>query len=312
MKNLIKSLIWRTKTKATKIFKNFAYPVKKRLDDLEDLFKEGFPLELKDALTYYITEELDSSTLMVQKEAEIRRAEIASHGEKKVPIWYSPKPGSSDEIIKKGEKPVPGEVLEFSMKQIAATGKSKKLASFMHLIIKGFSCKRAVELGSCAGISGIYIASVPTISKFVTVEGSKELSLIAKESLKNKNNSLVVNSLFDNAIEDVLSQDEAFDCAYIDGHHEKLATIHYYNALKPSLTENSIVLFDDISWSYDMREAWINLSKNKDFIHAIDLGEIGLCITRSSQSNNKAPVYWNLQPILGTVDIGKPKGWNKK
>lgn len=38
------------------------------------------------------------------------------------------------------------------------------------------------------------------------------------------------------------------DLAYIDGDHEKVATIRYFERIKPHLNPDAVVIFGDISW----------------------------------------------------------------
>ncbi|NEP77686.1 MAG: class I SAM-dependent methyltransferase [Okeania sp. SIO3B3] len=254
---------------------------------------------------------MDEKTAAVAKLAEDRRREIASQGDQKIPIYYSPKPGSSGNDSSIDARPQTGKVLEFTMRDIAKTGKNKTWGTALYLIAREFESSVGIELGACAGISGIYLSSAPNLKKFITVEGSEALAKIAQESLKSLKNVKVVNSLFDEAIDSELpSLDSKIDLAYIDGHHEKIATIHYFNRLLPFLNPNSVVIFDDISWSYDMRDAWNILSKRSEFAYAMDLGVIGICVMKTKfDSTEVEPIYWDLQSIIGRSGIGKPHGW---
>ena len=49
----------------------------------------------------------------------------------------------------------------------------------------------------------------------------------------------------------------------IDGHHDEQATIAYFEKFIPYLSKNSIIVFDDISWSDGMRRAWNTIEKNE-------------------------------------------------
>jgi hypothetical protein len=85
------------------------------------------------------------------------------------------------------------------------------------------------------------------------------------------------------------------DFAYIDGHHEKVA----------------VVIFDDISWSADMREAWNVLRVRPEFAHAVDLGAIGVCVLSRGADAGPGGKQWDLQPITGRYAIATPHGWSK-
>jgi len=285
---------------------------KKRLALLEEHSRNGLPVALRPALQYLITGIKDEIAALAASEAEERRAAIAAEGKKKVPIWYSPKPGCTGDKVVGNIKPSPGKVLEFTMEKIARTGKSEKWGTVLHLLVREFECKRGIELGTCAGISALYLSSVPSIERLITVEGSTELSEIARTSLKNRAQVMVVNSLFDEAIDkEIASASELFDFAFIDGHHEKVATIHYFNRLAPYLRKGALVIFDDVSWSQDMRDAWEVLSERTEFVHAVDLGAIGVCIVKPNDSLRLPPEKWNMQPLIGEYTIGVPLGWKE-
>ncbi|MFC1792139.1 O-methyltransferase [Planctomycetota bacterium] len=194
------------------------------------------------------------------------------------------------------------------MDKIATTGKNRRWGTVLYLLARSFRSTTVLEFGSCAGISACYLSSAPSVNKLITVEGSKDLAIIAEDSLARfAGKSKVVNSLFDDAIDNELPMLEGkIDYVYIDGHHEKIATIHYFDKLLPYLMENALVVFDDISWSYDMREAWDILRKREEFSHAMDLGVIGVCILKDNIRKKTAPENWNLQPIVGKRRIHTP------
>jgi predicted O-methyltransferase YrrM len=281
-----------------------------RMKKLAILLDSNLPQEMRLALEYLVSGKCDAEARTVAKYAEDRRKVIAKQGDKEVPIWYSPKPGSSGTDTGTAARPQPGKVLRFTMARVAKTGKDQKWGTVLYLIARGFESKTALELGSCAGISAIYLSSAPSIKKLITVEGSKALADIARESLKSHRHAIVVNNLFDEAIDEIPSLAQKIDLAYIDGHHEKVATIHYFNRLFPYLNSRAVVIFDDISWSCDMREAWDILSTRREFSHTMDLGAIGVCTLKTaSEDRHTEPIYWNLQTIVGKHSIGNPQGW---
>jgi len=286
---------------------------KSKMKNLEDQINSGLPKQMRSAIEYLLTEKFDKEIDTVVKRAEAKRKKIACQGNKKIPIWYSPKPGSAGNDSSIRARPKPGKILNFTMEKVAKTGKDKRWGTVLYLIARDFQSKTVFELGSCIGISAIYMSSSPSVEKLITVEGSKALARIAEENLKEYKCATVVNCLFDQAFDSVLPGiGQNIDFAYIDGHHEKVATIHYFNRLLPFLKKGAVVVFDDISWSYDMREAWDSISKRPEFSNAIDLGLIGVCIIKTaSEKMPSEPKFWNLQTILGKIEIGEPHGWKE-
>lgn len=270
---------------------------------------DGLPLPITAAISYLLYEN-DRETIRVASTVETIRKEIAAGDRQSVEILYSPQPDSSSPVISGNMRPKPGIALNFSMKRIARTGKNKKWGSVLYLLARESKAEVLLELGTCAGISGAYLASSPYCRELHTVEGSLELSKLARENLKKiTNKAHVYNDLFDDALDKLLPSLSLIDLAFIDGHHEKLATIHYWERIAPKMRPGGIIVFDDIAWSQDMRDGWLYLSKQKCFSHAIDMGSIGVCIY--SEENTTHPQYWDVQSIVGRTRIGKPHGWNK-
>jgi predicted O-methyltransferase YrrM len=281
---------------------------KSRLAKLNQMSGNGFPPQMVSAVRFLINGELDAAAKKVATFAEQQRQLIAAQGDTPVEIWYSPKPGSVTDLE---SRPQPGKVLNYTMGKVAFTGKNRKWATALHLISREFQSTSGIELGTCVGISAIYLASHEKMQQFITVEGSVSLAATARKSLQDLPHVSVVNQLFDEAIDTQVVQTGALlDLAYIDGHHEKIATIHYFERLRPFLKAGGVVLFDDISWSADMREAWDLIKVSAAFSHAIDLGAVGVCILKAStEPSDTIPHYWDLQPLVGKFPIGQPHGW---
>jgi len=285
-----------------------------KMKTIGHLVQSGLPREMKPALKYLVSGNLDSRAAAVVKLAEERRNQIAGMGDRRVFIWGSPKPrGGAGRYPEIDARPQPGKVLEFTMERIARTGKNQKWGTVLYLVAREFKSSVVLELGTCAGISAMHLSQATNVDMFVTVEGSEELANIAKESLKACKNVEVINALFDDALDSqLLSLGTKVDLAFIDGHHEKTATIHYFNRLVPFMSPGAVVIFDDISWSYDMRDTWNILSKWSELAHAMDLGEIGVCVLKGERDSAEAePKYWDLQPTLGKHLVAEgPDYWD--
>jgi predicted O-methyltransferase YrrM len=282
-----------------------------RFRALKKLFEQGMPIEFYVPFLFLLSKQMpDKETKQVTVRVEGFRKKM----EKKtgtVPVFYSPKPTQDCSIINDFNfRPKHGEIKQFTMKQIAHTGKNWYWGAFFYLIARCLKAKVLLELGSCVGISACYFASSPFCKKFITIEGSQSLAKLAEENLKKINEqAIVINALFDDALDSILPHlSDCIDLCFIDGHHEKNATIHYFKRIEKHLSPGSVVIFDDISWSQDMRDAWNYLSISDTFSHTFDLGNVGLCVVGSFFSN---PKNWNLQPILGKTKISFPHGWQK-
>ncbi len=166
---------------------------------------------------------------------------------------------------------------------------------------------RVLELGTNTGFSGAYLLFSNTQVELVTVEGSADLCSIAEGHLKRfPNRFRILNMLFDEAI-DLLSSEngEKFDLVFIDGQHEREATLHYTNRVRPLMREGGVFVFDDIYWSQDMNTAWRSLCENPIFALTMDLGSKGLCIL---YKGNEIKRHLDLCEYTGRPPIFR-KGW---
>ena len=71
---------------------------------------------------------------------------------------------------------------------------------------------------------------------------------------------------------------------FIDGNHRYEATLKYFELLKNNLSNNAIVVFDDIHWSSGMRRAWREICTQKGIVFSINFFKLGLIIFDPKQS----------------------------
>jgi predicted O-methyltransferase YrrM len=156
-------------------------------------------------------------------------------------------------------------------------------ANFLFKLIRKLEPLSCVELGSCVGISASYLASALKINgkgHLYTLEGSIEIAKIAKATLESLNlrNTTVVTGPFHQTLRGVLESSKPIDYFFNDGHHDHDAVIHYYNEALPNLSNESVIIIDDISWSTGMRKAWTEIEDDKRVNATIDLQTIGIAL----------------------------------
>ncbi|MDB5032489.1 class I SAM-dependent methyltransferase, partial [Mucilaginibacter sp.] len=82
-----------------------------------------------------------------------------------------------------------------------------------------------------------------------------------------------------NVIEDL----DKLDFIFVDGNHQKEATLKYFEWCLPKVHENTLLIFDDIYWSEGMKEAWAEIKAHPQVTATVDLFWIGLVFFRSGQ-----------------------------
>jgi predicted O-methyltransferase YrrM len=170
------------------------------------------------------------------------------------------------------------------VQQIAATSlKPKKYAQLLYRLVKYFQPKQVLELGTSLGITTAYLASAQPSSKFITMEGSASIAVLAGQTLERLqiDNTEIITGNFDETLGSITNQ--KFDFVFIDGNHRKEPTLRYFEQLLPSLSSDSVVVFDDIHWSREMEEAWERIKAHSSVTLSIDLFFIGIVFFRKQQ-----------------------------
>lgn len=156
-------------------------------------------------------------------------------------------------------------------------------ATVLFKLIRKLGPLSCVELGSCVGISASYQATALSINgkgKLVTLEGSPEIANIANETLGSLHlhTTAVVTGPFHETLKGVLESLKPVDFFFNDGHHDHDAVMRYYHESLPYLSDEAVIVFDDISWSPGMRRAWSEIEEDRRVAASIDLREIGIAV----------------------------------
>ena len=163
--------------------------------------------------------------------------------------------------------------------QIASSSlKNKKIAQLLYRIVQYFKPANIVELGTSFGITTSYLASANPEASIITMEGSKEIANIAKETFSNagcQHINLKIGD-FKDTLPKIIENIPSIDFAFIDGNHSKIPTLDYFQRLLAKADKSSIFIFDDIHWSPDMEEAWKNIQGDPRVTMTIDLFFIGI------------------------------------
>jgi predicted O-methyltransferase YrrM len=183
------------------------------------------------------------------------------------------------------------DVLSLSIGEICSSAATpEKWGEFQFRLIRKLKPFNCLEMGTNLGISGCYILSAQMLNDsgfFVTLEGNEQLAEIASKNMKDLqlNQHEIVIGLFKDTLPEVLNKYKSFDYVFIDGHHDKEATIAYFQLIKPHLTDNSVIIFDDINWSEGMQEAWAHIGRESGIVAAFDFYKLGIVVFSTSYSH---------------------------
>lgn len=144
---------------------------------------------------------------------------------------------------------------------------------------------KSLELGMATGVGTLSLANGNPASHVHTLEGSTDLIKLIEPGLKEQARNITIHpGPFEETLPKVLQDNGPFDCALLDGNHTYEATKRYMDVIKPHLSDEGVLILDDIRWSAGMEKAWNELITHPDFHVTIDLFRWGLLFTRPTQA----------------------------
>ena len=165
----------------------------------------------------------------------------------------------------------------------------KKYARLLYRMVSYYKPKTILELGTSFGITSAYLASGNADAVLYTCEGAASIASIAKQNFSKLDlqNILVTEGDFANTLTPLFLKAPIIDFAFIDGNHRKQPTLEYFLKLLGSSSPNSILVFDDIHWSKEMEEAWLEIKQHPSVTVTIDLFFIAIVLINPAFKNKQ-------------------------
>ena len=179
-------------------------------------------------------------------------------------------------------------------------GISPKRAELLFRIVNYLQPESILEIGTSLGLATSALSlgsrSVVSTATIITLEGCPETAKIAQLQFQNFNcnnvESIVTAFNFylgkqtsspDTTTENFKLNTEHFSLIYFDGNHTKKATLEYFDLLLPTITNETVWIFDDIHWSKEMEETWEIIKTHPKVTVTIDTFQWGLVFFRNEQ-----------------------------
>ena len=172
--------------------------------------------------------------------------------------------------------------------KIAQTaGITPKNAELLFRIVRYFQPKSILEIGTSLGLATSALSLGNDKAKIITLEGCPNTQKQAQVQLQWQNSNFqnieFVTTEFSNYFKNCQLNTEHCQLIYFDGNHSKKATLDYFEALLPTISNDSVWIFDDIHWSADMEEAWEIIKNHPKVSVTIDTFQWGIVFFRIEQ-----------------------------
>lgn len=178
--------------------------------------------------------------------------------------------------------------------KIAKTaGITQKRAELLFRITTYFQPDSILEIGTSLGLATSALVLGNPKASITTLEGCPETAKIAQlqlaklssraQSRDNINNVDLVVTEFSEYFKTQDPKPKTQNLIYFDGNHSKSATLDYFELLLPTITNDSVWIFDDIHWSKEMEEAWKIIKAHPKVTVTIDTFQWGFIFFRKEQ-----------------------------
>jgi predicted O-methyltransferase YrrM len=161
-------------------------------------------------------------------------------------------------------------------------------------LMREFAPGSMLELGTGLGISAAYLGEAAKLNghgTVTTLEGSPPAVEKARETLAELGltNTTVEQGRFQEILPEVLEQNDSFDFVFIDGHHEKAAAKKYWRMIQPHMSDNGVMVLDDIDSYSGLAEAWNEICAEEGFHGVAEAGSFGIGV-KSQMQRQVSPV----------------------
>ncbi|WP_363299605.1 class I SAM-dependent methyltransferase [Altibacter sp.] len=178
-------------------------------------------------------------------------------------------------------------VFRSNKRKVAAIAKhagiSPKRQRLLFRLTQYLKPEKVLELGTSLGIATTAIALGNPSAVVTTIEGCSNTAKVAQEAFNSF--QLIEIQLYAKPFETFFAErpSEKYNLVFVDGNHNKEATLHYFELLLKNTTTNAVLIFDDIYWSPQMTEAWEVIQKHPKVSVSIDTFQWGMVFFRPEQ-----------------------------
>jgi predicted O-methyltransferase YrrM len=179
--------------------------------------------------------------------------------------------------------------------KIAKTaGISPKRAKLLFRMVRYFQPNNILEIGTSLGLATSALAlgleaetnraKLNKNAEIITLEGCPQTMSVAKNQCQFQSlyNIEFVNTEFSIFLKKFPLRGLG-GLIYFDGNHSKKATLDYFELLIPTITNDSVWIFDDIHWSTNMENAWKIIQNHPKVTVTIDTFQWGIVFFRTEQ-----------------------------
>lgn len=162
---------------------------------------------------------------------------------------------------------------------------SIKDTELLYRLVLHFQPRHILELGTCLGLSTLYLSKAHKNANVYTLEGNPDYAAQARKAfiqLQAHNIALIEGNIHQ-TLSIAMDRIPSLDFAFIDAHHAYEPTLKFFKTCLAKVHEESVIILDDIHWSSDMERAWETIKEMEEVKQTIDLFQFGIVFFKPGQ-----------------------------
>ncbi len=171
------------------------------------------------------------------------------------------------------------ETYKRSIASIASkSSQQRKYTELQCRLIHYLKPSNILEMGTSLGLTTSLFAMTAPEAQIITMEGCNNTADRAGELFHklDLSNITMIRGEFDKTIDKVYKRFGKMDYIYFDGNHRMIPTLNYFLKALSHSYDHSVFVFDDITWSDDMQNAWFEINKHPGITLSLDLFTVGI------------------------------------
>jgi predicted O-methyltransferase YrrM len=162
---------------------------------------------------------------------------------------------------------------------------SEKDTELLYRLVLHFQPQHILELGTCLGLSTLYLAKANKKANVYTLEGNPDYAAYAREAFikYQPHNITLIEGNIHQTLKIAMDRIPSLDFAFLDAHHAYEPTIQFFKTCLTKINEHSVIILDDIHWSPEMERAWETIKAMDEVKQTIDLYQFGIVFFKPGQ-----------------------------
>ena len=162
---------------------------------------------------------------------------------------------------------------------------SEKDTALLYRLVLHFQPSCILELGTCLGVSTLYLSKANKKANVYTLEGNPDYAAQARKSFIQwqAHNITLIEGNIHQTLNIAMDRIPSLDFAFLDAHHAYEPTLQFFKTCLTKVHEDSVIILDDIHWSKEMERAWESIKQMEEVKQTIDLFQFGIVFFKSGQ-----------------------------